>query len=374
MENQSAHFDIQKANRTKVYQLIRQEDGLTRQEIVHRLQLSLPTVTQNINNLKKEGLIQENGFMGHTGGRRAQRYSIIKSARIAIGLDITKNCVLAVAVDLTGTVIDKHREWVTFERSASYYKKLGSIVEKIVSRAGLEKNNILGVGIGVPGLVTADNLTVFYGEILKFTGATCGEFSEFIPYDSALFNDADAAGFAEFWIRRKQGNAFYLMLSNNVGGTVMINNQMLMGDHHRGGEIGHLTLIRNGKPCYCGQKGCADAYLGATILSSQSGGSLAEFFKLLDQKDKTIMKTWDTYLDYLALAVNNLHTLFDCKIILGGYVGGYMEKHIENLKRRVANLNPFEKDAEYLELCMYTPHTISAGAALNFISRFVQSI
>jgi len=371
---QTANLHIQKTNRTNIYQLLRQNGGITKQEIIHQLQLSLPTVTQNIKSLISEGLIMEDGFVGHTGGRRAKTYSIVRNARTAVGLDITRNHITAVAVDLTGGVIAQHRERYKFERSDSYYKHLGVIIKNLVEKASLAEKQILGVGIGLPALVTEDNQTIFYGEILKFTGATCKEFSKYIQYTTALCNDANAAGFAEFWIRRTPGSAFYLMLSNNIGGAVVINNQIFGGSHFHSGEIGHLTLYPQGKPCYCGQKGCVDAYLAATVLSSLCDGNLADFFQLLEQRNQKAVKLWDSYLDSLALTVNNLQAVFDSKVILGGYVGEYMEKYIDDLKRRAVKLNSFEKDADYLDVCRYKTHSIAAGAALNFIVQFIDSI
>jgi predicted NBD/HSP70 family sugar kinase len=371
---QTANLSIQMVNRTNIFQLLRRYEGLTRLDIVQQLQLSLPTVVNNINNLQMEGLIREEGFVGHTGGRRARTYSIVKNARTAIGLDITKNQIIAVAVDLTGEIIGQSREQYQFERSDKYYEHLGGVIENLIKTTSLDEKNILGVGFGVPGLATADNQTIFYGEILKFTGATCKEFSKYIPYKSALFNDAKAACIAELWLRRNSGDAFYILLSNNVGGAMVINNQMHMGSHFHSGEIGHITLYPDGKLCYCGQKGCTDPYLAATILSSLSNGNLEEFFQLLEKKDSTAVKTWDNYLDALALAVNTVQDLFDCKIILGGYVGEYLEKYIDEIKNRAAKLNSFEKDAEYLDVCRYKTNSIAAGAALNFISNFLDSI
>ena len=86
------------------------------------------------------------------------------------------------------------------------------------------------------------------------------------------------------------------------------------------------------------------------------------------------MKIWDYYLDCLALTVNNLQVLFDSRVILGGYVGEYMEKYINDLKKRAAKLNFFENDGDYLDVCQYKTHSIAAGAALNFISKFIDSI
>jgi predicted NBD/HSP70 family sugar kinase len=279
-----------------------------------------------------------------------------------------------VAVDLTGRIIAEKREKHSFELSDRYYRHLGGLIKGVIKDASIDEKNMLGVGFGVPGLVTADNQTVFYGEILKFTGATCGNFSRYIPYPSAMFNDANAAGRAEFWIRREPGSAFYVMLSNNVGGTVMINNRILEGAHFHSGEIGHLTLHPGGKNCYCGRNGCVDPYLAATVLSTPYSGSLEEFFIQLEKENKRAKKIWDTYLDNLALAANNLQALFDCTIIIGGYVAEYLEKYMGEVKKRAARLNTFEKNADSREISRDFTNSIAAGAALYFISRFIDSI
>ncbi|GHT79724.1 ArsR family transcriptional regulator [Spirochaetia bacterium] len=373
-DRHSVNLNIQRLNRKNVYQLFRRDGSLTRQDIVHRLQLSLPTVVQNINNLQNDGYIREEGFIGNTGGRRAKTYNMVHNARIAIGLDITMHYIIAVGVDLTGEIICRNQVWCDFEQSDRYYKTLGTVVKDLVKKNSLDEKRILGIGLGVPGLVTEDNQTVFYGEILKFTGATCREFSKYIPYKSALLNDANAAGFGEFWIRENPGSAFYVSLSNNIGGIVIINDRILTGSHFHSGEIGHLTLYPKGKLCYCGRKGCVDPYLAATNLSALSNGDLSEFFRLLEEKNPRAVKTWDTYLNDLALALNNIQSLFDCKVILGGYVAEYIDTFIPELKKRAALLNSFEKDADYIDVCRYKTYSIAAGAALYFISGFIDSV
>jgi predicted NBD/HSP70 family sugar kinase len=373
-KTRTLNLNIQKINRANVYQLLRQGQSLTKQDIVHQLGLSLPTIVTNITTLQGEGLIKEEGIVGHTGGRRAKTWTIVKDARIAIGLDVTRDYVIAAAVDLTGEIIYRTQKWCKFTRSDAYYKKLGAVVEKVVKNVTLDEGRILGVGIGVPGLVTEDRETVFYGEILKFTGATCTEFSKYIPYKTALLNDASAAGLGEFWIRGKPGSAFYISLSNNIGGAVMIENRILNGHHYHTGEIGHLKLHPGGKRCYCGQQGCVDPYLAATVLSNLTGGDLSAFFKLLEENNQTASALWNVYLDDLSLTVNNVQQLFDCTVILGGYIAEYIEKYIPELKKRAAALNSFEHDADYINICRYKTWSIAAGAALTFSSGFIDSI
>jgi len=373
-EKRTANMEIKKINRTNIYQLLRKNSSLSRRDVVNKLQLCLPTVTQNIMELQEEGLIEEAGSVGNTGGRRAKVYDIVRDARTAIGIDITKNHITAVAVDLTGAVIACERIRCKFEKSDAYYKQLSVLVETVIEKAKLKREHILGVGIGVPGLITADNQTVFYGEILDFTGTTCSEFSKYIPFQTALYNDANAAGYAEIWASEETINAFYVMLSNNIGGSVVINGQIYSGDHLRSGEVGHITIVQNGKECYCGQKGCVDPYCAATVLSSLTNGNLEDFFLLLKKKSPEAMALWNEYLDHLAVAVNNLHMLFDCKIILGGYVGEYLDEYLDDLVQRVKSRNPFTHDAGYLEVCCYKTEAIAAGAALNFIASFINTI
>ncbi len=367
-------MEIKQQNYTNVFQQLRRIHGMTRQDLAISLQLSLPTVTQNIRKLQEEGLVEESGSMGNTGGRKAKRYDIVKAARVAVGLDITRNHVTIVLVDLTGNIIFRARTRRKFQQEDDYYRYLGELVEQAVSNAHLPHSSILGVGIGVPGLVTRDHQSVFYGKILNFTGATCAEFSKYISYPSALFNDANAAGFAESWSHQESFSAFYLMLSNNVGGSVVLDGRVYDGQNLRSGEVGHICIVPNGRPCYCGQRGCVDAYLAATELSSHTEGNLAAFFSLLESGDPSISDIWNNYLDHMARTVNTLNMLFDCTIILGGYVGEYIAGRMDEIRSRAEKLNTFEHNADYLVCCSYQTEAIAAGAALYFISRFIDSI
>lgn len=374
MEKKTANIEIKQKNRTNIYQFLRKSGKLSRQDIVSALQLSLPTVTQNLAELQAEGLVEEAGTIGNTGGRRAKTYSIVSDARTAIGIDVTKNHVTAVAVDLNGAIISKMRTKLRFERSEAYYRRLGEIIDTLIAEGKMDRGRVLGVGIGVPGLITLDNQTVFYGVILNFTGATCEEFSQFIPFNTALFNDANAAGFAETWTNPDIKNAFYIMLSNNVGGAIYINNRQYTGENIRAGEVGHIIIEPDGLLCYCGQRGCVDRYCAATVLSSLTDGNLSMFFERLRTGDNAARKLWDEYLRHLATTVINIRMLFDCPIIIGGYVGEYIDDYLPDLKALIAGRSSFENNADYIMPCRYKTEAIAAGAALNYVYGFLSQI
>ncbi|MCR5591947.1 MAG: hypothetical protein K6F73_10505 [Lachnospiraceae bacterium] len=64
----------------------------------------------------------------------------------------------------------------------------------------------------------------------------------------------------------------------------------------------------------------------------------------------------------------------DCDVILGGYVGAYLEPYLDEIKRRALRINTFDSDADFIKLCSYKSESIAAGAALYYISQFINTI
>lgn len=374
MNQKITGIEIRRKNRSCIFDLFRQGDPLSRQDIAAVLDLSLPTVTHNLEELKSEGLITHAGFVGNTGGRRARTYSLVASARTAIGLDITRHHVTAVALDLRGAVIASRRRRLDFARTDAYYRELGAMVQQIVSAAELDTRGILGVGIGIPGLITADHRQIFYGEVLGATGATCAEFSKYIPYPTSLYHDTDAACFAEMWANPDTQNVFYIMLSASVGGAVCIGGTQYTGSNARAGEVGHMLAVPNGRKCYCGRRGCVDSYCAAPALTAATGGDLKLFFHRLQEGDREINAIWQEYLAHLAVTVSNLRMLFDCNIIIGGYVGSYIDPYLPQLRELLMQHSTFDDNADYVQSCRCKTEAIAVGAALHDVAKFLESI
>ena len=289
-----------------------------------------------------------------------------------MGLDVTRHHVACVAVDLNGKIISFRRNRLAFEYSDSYFRKVADLLQEFITGNKIDDQKILGVGIGIPALVQSDNRSIFYSRILGFEESTYDMFRRYIPCEISLFNDAKASCFAEKWVNKDLQNTFYLLLSNNVGGAMIINGQVYSGDNFRAAEVGHITLVPQGRQCYCGQCGCVDPYLAATNLSQDD---LAGYFaNLAVTDDEKVLVNWDRYLSYMASAVNNIRALLDCDVILGGYVGAYLEPYLDEIRRRVLTISTFDSNPDYIKLCSYKNESIAAGAALHYISQFIHTI
>ena len=83
---------------------------------------------------------------------------------------------------------------------------------------------------------------------------------------------------------------------------------------------------------------------------------------------------WDEYLDHLALAIHNLIMAFDYDLIIGGYLGQYIDDYMEELGEKIRKLDPYLKDMSFLKPAVYKYEASAVGAALIFIEKFVSRI
>lgn len=369
--------EIKIQNRQRIYRFIRENYQVSKQDVVVGLQLSLPTVTQNLEYLRDCGLIDTSKKIKNTGGRNAMAYTYVADARMAIGVYLSANHMGGVAIDLSGEVVCHLRKSIAFDLDEDrYLQKIGELVEAIKEKAGISDERLLGVGIAVPGLISSDGELVTYGLTLGFTGKTRSQIAKYIPYKNRLVHDSYAAGYIETWVDRQVKNAFYISLSNSIGGAMIIDNAIYEGDSLKGGEIGHMTVIpEGGELCYCGKHGCFDTLCRASNLDQYTNGNLEEFFRLLEAGDRGANERWDKYMDDLSLAIHNIRILFDGTVILGGYVGAYIGEYMEELNRRVDDRNPFSDKAEnYLRPCRYKVEATAAGAAIFYVDHFLENV
>ena len=374
MYNPNTGIDLKKINRNRIFRLIYKKGQLSKQDIVQSLNISLPTVSQNLKVLKEAGLIKEEGCFASTGGRKARVIACNPAARFSIGVDITKSHVAIAAIDLCATIVKNTHISIPFENSKEYFRTLGKYIDQFTEDPQIDRSKILGVGISVPGLLSEDHQNITYASVLGFTDGSLNSFAEFIPYPCVLSNDASAAALAELWNRDNSDNIVYLSLSNSVGGAILLGKKFYPGENQRSAEFGHMTIVPGGRRCYCGQYGCSDAYCNASILSDTTNGRLDEFFKQLDAESVQHKDVWKKYVHYLTIMINNLRMMFDCRVILGGYVGSYMGSHIEPLKKKAALHNSFERDGSYLEICTYKKDSSAVGAAQLHIETIINNV
>ena len=367
--------DVKKLNKNRIFRLIYNSDKISRQEIADRLGLSLPTVNQNLKMLMEDGLIEYVGNFTSTGGRRAQAITISNNARKAISVNIKADYINVDVVGLKGQIIYSMDVKAHFSKSSAYIEKLTDAVRHAVDYVGADADDILGVGITVPGILDDEKKILISAPPLKARNYDFTKLISAIDYPVVVMNDARAEAYAGHWFNGKpEDEKIYIMLGEGVGGAYINASAIRNGVHNRGGEFGHMVIHPEGKQCLCGKKGCFEAYVSEKVLSSELDMTLDNFFELAAQGNKNNSNVLDEYMDNLALGINNIYTMMDCDIVLGGTVAPYLKQYDNSIKERLVNDYSFDTDADYLRISDGGGRKSGLGAALSFVARFIDGV
>lgn len=367
--------DVKKLNKNRIFRLIYNSDKISRQEIADQLGLSLPTVNQNLKMLMEDGLIEYVGNFTSTGGRRAQAITINNNARKAISVNIKTDYINVDVVGLKGQIIYSMAVKAHFSKSSAYIEKLTDVVRHAVDYVGADADDILGVGITVPGILDDEKQILISAPPLKAKNYDFTKLISAIDYPVVVMNDARTEAYADHWFNGKhEDEKIYIMLGEGVGGAYINASAIRNGVHNRGGEFGHMVIHPGGKQCLCGKKGCFEAYVSEKVLSSELDMTLDNFFELVAQGNKNNSNVLDEYMDNLALGINNIYTMMDCDIVLGGTVAPYLKQYDNSIKERLVNDYSFDTDADYLRISDGGGRKSGLGAALSFVARFIDGV
>lgn len=367
--------DVKKLNKNRIFRLIYNSDKISRQEIADRLGLSLPTVNQNLKMLMEDGLIEYVGNFTSTGGRRAQAITIINNARKAISVNIKADYINVDVVGLKGQIIYSMYVKAHFNKSSVYIEKLTDAVRHAADYVGADADDILGVGITVPGILDDEKQILISAPPLKAKNYDFTKLISAIDYPVVVMNDARAEAYADHWFNGKpQDEKIYIMLGEGVGGAYINASAIRNGVHNRGGEFGHMVIHPGGKQCLCGKKGCLEAYVSEKVLSSELNTSLEDFFAQAEKGKPDYVDMLEEYIDNLALGINNIYTMMDCDIVLGGTVAPYIKRYEDRIRERLIEDYSFDTDADYLRISDGGGRKSGLGAALSFVARFIDGV
>lgn len=369
-------INLKKINRSKVYQYIYKEKLTSKQQIVQDLQMGLSTVSQNLNLLEKEGLIERNGFFDSTGGRKAHAIQIVSDFKISIGVGILKNMFHVTAVDLYGNSFATETIEFAYENTAAYYKKIAVSIQEFIAEINYKKDQILGVSIATQGITSPDHDSVIYGNIMDNTGMRLKDFSRHLPYACHLEHDSKSAAFLELWNHPELDNAVVFLLNPNLGGAIITNHQIHQGSAMHSGTLEHICINPEGPLCYCGNRGCLETYCSANALELAAGMPAKDFFPLLrEKKSSQLSQIWEDYLNHLAFAMKNLNLIIDAPIIISGYLAPYFtEDDILYLLDHINPSTPFQLTEEQIIVGLHGHYTPAIGAALYYVDEFIQSV
>lgn len=297
---------------------------LSRAEIVRLTGISSPTVTRTTAQLLAAGLIEEGPSQHPPLGRPARVLRLATETVTVLGLVVgVEQCEL-VAAGLDGQVDTAHvntAQRVAFPTPQSYEQLIASAAEQIDQFRSATNTSVLGLGITVPGLLSRrDKRTLISPNLHQTDGRQLGhDLAQATGLEVAILQETHALCLAEktYGAARDVANFAMLDITGGLGLGIVEGGQILGGYNGLAGELGHVTVELDGRPCGCGNRGCletvaTDAALCA-LVAERLGTRLSadELLARIQAGQLSAPREIERVLGYVAVALAAVINLFN---------------------------------------------------------------
>ena len=275
-----------------------------------------------------------------------------------VGIDLGGTFIKGGIVDDLGNIVCLDKVPTESDKGADKVaENIATLTQKLMNTLGLNKDDVEGIGMGVPGMIDSKAGNVIYSNNLKWKDFRIGEkVTALTGLCVKIANDANVAALGEvkFGAAKDYENVVMFTLGTGVGGGIVIDGKLFEGNKSAGAELGHATIRMGGEQCTCGRKGCLEAYASATALIRDTKRAMEAHKDSqmwqdggLDQvTGKTAFDYMDTdpyakevvenYITYLAEGITDIANVFRPEaVLLGGGVCAQGDNLVKPLQEKL---------------------------------------
>lgn len=249
-------------NAAAVLRTVVAEKGVSRAAIARETGLSAVTVGAIVTELIDQALIIESGDVDSTAGRPGRLLSFNASAFAAIGIKVADNRLTAAITDLRATVLAEAQLPLDHPSPDDLVDALKDLVDSLLVEVDLDRSQLLGVGIGLPGVVDASAGTTHYSPFLDWSDVELRPLAEdALGVPVFIENDVSTLALTERWFGLGQQVSDFLLVTvgQGIGLGVVIDGRIHSGARGGVGEFGHMVVDDSTETCKCGNTGCLES-------------------------------------------------------------------------------------------------------------------
>jgi multiple sugar transport system substrate-binding protein len=334
--------DLRRINRSQALRTVYFDGPISRLQASRLTGLSPATVTNVTAELLSEGIIIESGSVDSEVGRPSTLLSINRNYGCFIGIEVREALIRTEVFDLMLSPLDSLSIPLSLIENppAQVARAIAGGINKLVVQLGFSRKQVIGVGIGMPGIVDSSRGVSVFASHWSWRDVPFQTLlEEDLDFPFFLENGANAMALAEhlFGTAKKEETLLVLSLGNGVGAGIISEGKLFRGASNSAGEWGHTTVDINGPACRCGSHGCLESFVGsAGIIRRWLGGDedsdgqghedMQELIQsILDasrEGDPRAAVVVEETLKYLGVGIANMINLFNpSKVIIGGWLG-----------------------------------------------------
>ncbi|UJF15544.1 ROK family protein [Jeotgalibaca sp. MA1X17-3] len=317
-------FSIRKQNELLILSTIIHSPCISRADISQITGLNKASTSNIVKKLIEEELILEIGAGSSTssGGRKPILLELNAQAGCSLSIDLGSDYITSILTDLNGTILVETKESRMILHKENVVSKIEQIVKKLEKQYINRTFQLVGITLAIHGIVN-QNQIVFtpYYDLDEIDLVQLLE--ERISVPIQIENEANLSAWGEAAFSEFRKNIISVSIHSGIGAGIVINGELYHGYAGQGGEIGHMIIYPEGKPCPCGNRGCMEQYASEKAileeyrnLSNHATASLkdlAKGYRMNHQIERDVVHQAVTY---IAIGMNNLIAHFDPEIIL----------------------------------------------------------
>jgi glucokinase len=358
-----------KTNRSLILEKIRANKLISRAEIAKELGIGRSTVSEIIDSLLKEKIVYEVGYGESTsqGGRRPIKLAFNPKAAYVVGVDIGGTKTLICITDLDGNFIYQKKFSTVPSNPNEFFQHVQAEIDAGLGVCELHKENLLGIGIGIPAMIEFSTGRVVNCPALGWENINAREIIKRY-YNGPIYidNDVNVAALGERWKGDARGitNLFMMTIGTGVGSALILNGKLCRGANNLAGEIGYFII--DGEKDLEGNLqdfGAFEKTTSGTGITSRAKHMLSEstqpsmirelvndkmeaitsehVFQAAAQGDSFALEILELPIRHTAIGIANVVSLLNPEVVvIGGGISQAGDLYIEPIKRLVTKLTP----------------------------------
>lgn len=261
-----SHFQVARKkttrdiNRRIALNLIRTHQPISRADLARMMNLGRGVITLLINELIAAQLVYEGATGENSRGRKPTFLYVRTEDRLVLAVDVRFSKTYLMLTDFAGKQLALET-FPTVLEPQTFVKDLAGRIRRLRETYDPE-NRCEGVGVAVPGIVNVENGCILLAPSLGWRDVPLRELlSETIDLKIYVENAPKACALAQLWLGHKTPENFvYVSISDGIGVGVVMHGELVRGRDNLTGEFGHIPLNLSGPECFCGRRGCWEAY------------------------------------------------------------------------------------------------------------------
>jgi predicted NBD/HSP70 family sugar kinase len=253
----ATHAQTRAHNASLVLRALYDLGPISRADIARLTGLTRTSVGDLVAELTNDGLAEEVGRGPSTGGKAPTLVSLVDDARHMVTLDLGERTFTAALLNLRGEIQQRASRELEGADGDAAVALVHELIDELLASP---HNQILGIGVGTPGIVDGEG-TIRWAVNLAWTDLPLGKrLADHYNLPTVVANDSRAAAFATFLFEGEDrpANLIAIKVGHGIGAGLVLDGQLFDGDGFGAGEIGHIVIEPDGAPCHCGRFGCLE--------------------------------------------------------------------------------------------------------------------